>query len=884
MVARLVQPVGMTDDGRAGFFISYAGPDRPWAEWVAWQLKQAGYGVELDVWDWLPGDNAVLRMNDALARGDRMLMLWSRAYFERKRFTNDEWTALMAERPDPDGRRRLVPVRVEDFDPLQIPHILRPLIYRDLFGMSEERTRAELLAAVDPRRPREEPPFPGEAGPGAGRRVPGSLPPVQRLPDRNLAFTGRQAELAKLRQALTGGKRAWVQALNGIGGVGKTQLAVEYAYLFAGDYQCAWWVNAERAELIGEQLAELAVAARWVAEGTITDDALETLRTRLSQTPGWLIVFDNAESPAGVRDWLPQGPGHVIITSRSPGYHEFAAPLKVDTFSRGESVEFLRRAVEDLTEADADAIADELGDLPLALAQAAGLMAETAMTVAEYREELYAHANRLLSRVPPASHTAPLAAVIALSTERLTERDPAAVELLRICAVLAPEPIPLQWFQAASHALPDRLRNVLSDVQAWRDTLGDVARLGLGRITGAAIQLHRLTQAVLRDQRSQDELRIDRGHAEKLVAAAEPGDGSDPGSWPAWDALLPHLLALDPATAGGALRWTACNAVWYLVSRGADRTAQEYAQAWHREWRTAHGPDDQHTLRIASDLGTAYSHLGNYQQAHQLHAEVLDRYRRIRGADDIDTLSACNNLGNDLMALGELGQARELLADTYDRFRRNLGPDHMRTLKTAISLANVLRRFGYPERSWKIDRDTLDRRRRASGWDHRDTLGAAINLVADLVELGDLQEARDLVRDTLDRGRRALGPDHPYTRMAAARLAEIRTKLGERPQGGSAPTDDAHAQVVNRLLAIPGMVDRDLRQQVYRRLPAAVREQLPHHAIARVELVGLVTTLTEYQHLKPWEELVAEIEAVVPNHPSVTALVDTLREAGFIEG
>ncbi|MET0417032.1 MAG: toll/interleukin-1 receptor domain-containing protein, partial [Actinoplanes sp.] len=145
--------MGEATAGSAGvdFFVSYAGPDRPWAEWVAQQLDAAGYTVELDVWDWSVGSNAVLAMNDALARARRVLALYSVAYFERERFTGDEWTAVVGQPPDAAGRRRLVPVRVQEVTP---PPVLAPLVFQDLFGLDEQRARTMLLAAVGgPRRP-----------------------------------------------------------------------------------------------------------------------------------------------------------------------------------------------------------------------------------------------------------------------------------------------------------------------------------------------------------------------------------------------------------------------------------------------------------------------------------------------------------------------------------------------------------------------------------------------------------------------------------------------------------------------------------------------------------------------------------------------------------
>jgi tetratricopeptide (TPR) repeat protein len=770
-VATLVQAVGVSPDDRVEYFISYAGPDRPWAEWVAWQLRRAGHKVELDVWDWLPGANFVLQVNDALVRAERVLMLWSNAYFERNRYTTDEWTAVMAERPDRRGQRRLVALRVEAVAP---PPILGFLTSRDLFGLSETQAQVELLAAVgrSPRQQDQNPPFPGEIEPATGPRVPGSLPAVQNLPPRNPSFTGREGFLAALRRELTGGRRAWVQALHGLGGVGKTQLAIEYAYLFAGDYDYAWWIDAEQPQLIGEQLAAFATVAGWAPRDAATADAVRALRTSLGGIPRWLLVFDNTEDAVGLLEWLPQGPGHLIITSRSGAFHEVAVPVEVEVFSRGESITMLRNAVQRLTESEADRLAEELGDLPLALAQAVGLMATTGMTTAEYVTELQAHADRLLSAPAPPSYPRSLAAAITISMRRLADAEPAGVELLHLCARLAPEPIPIRWFLDAPKVLTGGLTGVATDVLSWRNMLGRVEERGLARLAGEAVQLHRLIQAVLRDQCSGARNRADQHHAEALVAAAEPeNDGSDPGSWPAWAALLPHLLALDPATAGAGLRATACNAVWYLLSRGAYRTAVGYAEGWHEAWLASHGPDDLHRLRIANDLGSGYGHRGDYRRARHLHSEVLSRYRRVIGPDHPDTLSAANNLATDLDRLGQSDEAQALLEDTLGRYRNTLGPDHAYTLRTANTLGNVLSRRGDLAQARDLYRDTLDRRRKVFGPDHPDTLVSAHNLALALSALGYLKQARELLSDTLDRQRRILGPEHPLTLMSANALA-----------------------------------------------------------------------------------------------------------------
>jgi hypothetical protein len=210
----------------------------------------------------------------------------------------------------------------------------------------------------------------------------------------------------------------------------------------------------------------------------------------------------------------------------------------------------------------------------------------------------------------------------------------------------------------------------------------------LARVTGHTIQLHRLTQAVLRDHADSDHLQAEHDRAEAILAAAEPDDnGADAASWPDWAALLPHLLAGHPETAGRRLRDTACNALYYLAMRGEYATAAPLARAWHQHWYDTFGADDHHTLWAASQLAIALRGFGDYRAARTLDEDVLARRRRVLGEDHPDTLVSASKLAADLYGLGEYGRARELDEDVLARRRRVLGEDHPNTLTSANNLA-----------------------------------------------------------------------------------------------------------------------------------------------------------------------------------------------------
>ncbi|WP_327722148.1 FxSxx-COOH system tetratricopeptide repeat protein [Streptomyces sp. NBC_00490] len=761
---------GTASDGTSDrqWFISHAGADRAWAEWVGWQLLDAGHQVELDYWHWGAGDNFVMKMNAALERG-RLLALFSPAYFEPERFTTPEWTAMVA------TREKITPLRVTAVEP---PAILRPLLSRDLFGLSPVEARRVLLEAVDgPSRPDEEPPFPGPGGVlrqvgASGPRLPGSLPRVRNLPARNAAFTGRDSLLVHLREALASGQRVAVQALYGRGGVGKTQLAVEYAYRFAGEYELAWWIAAEDPALIPDQLAALAARTGAAPVGTLAAAAVELLLGELGERSRWLLVFDNAEDPDALAPFLPGGPGHVLITSRNPHWNSYAVPLDVDTLSRTESVALLRAQGAVLTDADADDIAATLDDLPLALAQAAALLLR-GLSAADLKKELAANLVAVMAQRHPPGYPAALAAQVRLTRTRLETDHPGAVAVVNALALLAPEPFPLTT--CASH-LPDQASTLLKEVVDSRlavvGAVEAVARHGLARVQGGTLQLHRFTQDMLKGQMASQELDQAVADAEALLTAADPGWAGEPRFWPAWQVLLPHALAIDPArlttSRGRDVVGVAC---WYLMDRGQARPARERLQRLHDTWLQQLGPDDVDTLRAAHSLARAYDDTQDHERARALDEDTLARLRRLYGEDHPDTLASAHNLAVRLWALGRYEEALALDQKTLETRRQVLGSEHPDTLNTAAALAIRLAAVGRVGEAVVLGEETLEARRRVLGLEHPDTLITASNLAIWLASVGRVGEAVVLGEETLEVQRRVLGLEHPNTLNTASNLA-----------------------------------------------------------------------------------------------------------------
>ena len=619
------------------------------------------------------------------------------------------------------------------------------------------------------------------------RGLTGSVPGIWNVPSRNVDFTGRTAVLGRLREDLSAGGRAVVvpRALYGMGGVGKTQTALEYAHRFKGDYDLIWWIPAEQPQAINLALANLAARLGLQAGDDAADAAEVALdHLRRGEAGRWLIIFDNAEDPAVLEPFLPTGSGHVIVTSRNHAWTRYAEPVELDVFSRDEAIAHLMRHVPGLVAGDAARIAAAVGDLPLAIEQAAAWLSETGMPAALYIGRLETQASSALGLNDPSGYWMPLVATWNFSLSRLRERSPAAVWLLQILAFCSSQPISMSLLYG-----DEMIASLLPFDEALRDKLmlgqviREISRLALVRVDRdrGSLQIHRLVQAVIRSQMTEEHSADARHTVHRILVGALPEReiGQEPVDWSSYDIIWPHLTpSLAEESDDLPTRELLIDWVRYQRIRGELESGMALGRRLELRWTDLLGADHRHTLRLQFEIANLLRIQGRIREARELDTNVMQRQEAVLGADHPHTLATANSLAADLRALGDFHRALDLDTATFDSFLAQFGQDFPRTLMAAYNLACSLTQAGDFAGALRLDKQTACRYGKILGPDDALTLNTTVSLADDLRATGAVLKSVQLLRKTYDKCRAVLGDDMPYTLQAANSLAVSLRKSG----------------------------------------------------------------------------------------------------------
>jgi serine/threonine protein kinase/tetratricopeptide (TPR) repeat protein len=625
-------------------------------------------------------------------------------------------------------------------------------------------------------------PHPAESS--SARRGSRELSPIFLVPlARNPNFTGREDLLASVDELLAANRLLAVVALEGMGGIGKTQTALEYAYRNADRYRMVAWIRAERPETLAADYCAIGAPLQ-LPETPEQQHRIDGVRTWLERNQGWLLIFDNARDPAALRTFLPRThAGHVLVTSRHTSWRGLASSLEVGVFEPGDATAFLFARTGDDDRVAASALWQELGGLPLALEDAAAYMESTGRSIASYLEHLRGHRRRLLfGPALPGAGSGGLGAAWELSFRQVEREAPRAAEVLALTAFLAPDDVPLDLFRAGAGPLPAALAADVRDPLAFDAAIAALRRYSLVRVEGDHLSIHRLIQLAARERLPDAERERWIAHALRMVEAAYPRAAMAGAYEPASGRLLPHALSV----LGHARGQAECNGVSARLLR---RTGI---------YRSARGDHDQ----AARDLEMA---LSLFEQAAEPRGEQL--------------AGALWELAMVLYVLGEAEAARTRLERCVSLIEAAEGPTALRLAAPLITGSWVQRTLGEPgaslataERALAITEAALGAEHVfnamslamiARGLWHANRLGAArsaaeralalisgrdvhpmmsgslYHLGQVLLELGDPRRARACAELGLEISERAYGPNHPFVSANSAILGAALAQLGE---------------------------------------------------------------------------------------------------------
>ncbi|MFE9854038.1 FxSxx-COOH system tetratricopeptide repeat protein [Streptomyces sp. NPDC005780] len=753
--------------------VSFAGFNRAWAAWIADRLERRGVNVSYQRWNpptELPLSDA---LRDLTRSPGRVLLLFSEWYFRLGPRSHEEWDGALREvvATQPD---RFAAVSVTT---APLPEAAALLDAADLTGVGADAGERRLLERLG----LPTTPLPEEAEARVGSRFPAEMPHVWGgIPRRNVRFTGREELFSVVFDALESARAdAAVVTLHGLPGVGKTQLAAEYVYRFGSEYDVVWWVPGERRALYRQRLAELAPQLG-LSTGAEYGERLRAVRDALRRGDPysrWLLILDGADEPDQIRDLVPTGPGHVLITSRNPEWGEHHSNLvEVPVYEREESVAFIRRRAPRLTHPEAGRLAEALEDLPVLLDQSAGWLNDSDMPADEYIDLLAGGIDQDVIRV---SADFPLAFRTAWSIllNKLRDTVPESVDLLRLCSFFAPGSIPVRLLRSVPPGeRPGQAPGPLNDPQTWERAIGQLRRYSVVRVetdasSGESIHLHRMVHQIVRQDMPEHERQQCADAACRALAAADPGDPSEIRHWPAYAALTPHLEwagVLD--SADPQVHQLILNCLRYMYLSGEYVSGIRFAHPATESWERLLGPADPRIWALRHHYANLLRALGDYRGSERVERATADFLAAERGDMDLDHLRAAGGLAADLRGLGRYQEALDLSASILERDRRLLGPEDPRTLNAENNLAVSLRLLGRYEEAREQDERTLALRRSVLTPNAPPTLYSEINLAMDLRLLGRHREAELALRDTVGRHLRGMGSNNPQTLRAQYHL------------------------------------------------------------------------------------------------------------------
>jgi tetratricopeptide (TPR) repeat protein len=607
---------------------------------------------------------------------------------------------------------------------------------------------------------------------------------------RNPFFTGREDTLLTVRTRLeVSGRAALTQALSGMGGIGKTQTAIEYAYRYRDQYRAVMWVSSDTDITTKTSLVAIASGLGLVSKDDPDHNrALEAVKRWCDTNSRWLLVFDNADHPQLVKPFLPSSPrGHILLTSRAHVLDSVgvAKPLDVLEMPSQDAIDFLfartgRIASPEEKEA-AVALAKELGHLPLALEQAAAFIAAHDTLFKDYVASYRRRRLELLNETRPVAgdYPASVETTWAMNFAEMARADQVAAEVLRVSAFLAPESIPVEIFIDGASELGGQIATFVA--KAGGDPLiGDrllepLTRYSLIRrdVASLTYTIHRLVQAVVRRSLDDDSRRQWALHATRALDKIFPSGSYD--TWHQCDRLVAHGVAVaalvaefgfGAADAGNVVNGVAC----YLRMRGdygeAERIHRQSVALRERD----SGPDDPEVATCLNNLALVYIDRFDFGRAEPLLVRSLQIMQRAAGHGGEDTSLALNNLGMCYVRSGKYFEAQPLLEQAL-AYEQGLSERQDFFYATILNnIAELQLGLGNNDEALRLCQEALELREKIG---NPEKLGRSyITMATVLARQGEGARAEEFFKKALGNRESVYGLEHPELILTLRRYSD----------------------------------------------------------------------------------------------------------------
>jgi tetratricopeptide (TPR) repeat protein len=624
---------------------------------------------------------------------------------------------------------------------------------------------------------------------------------------RNPLFTGRQNALEQLHSALEANRAAALaQAISGLGGIGKTQIAIEYAYRFCDEYSSVFWFNAELYEALISDILFIAKLLKLPEKDEKDQNSIvNAVKRWLEENTHWLLIFDNIENIEMATNFIPPNyQGHILLTTRSQSTGTFAQRIEIEKMPQEEGILFLlRRAkiiapnaiLKDTSSSDlvkAREIYEAMDGLPLALDQAGAYIEETSCSLSNYLDKFHQKQATLLKwrGQHKSDHPNSVYTTFLLSFEKLEQTDRIAADLLRFCAFLYPDAIPEEIISESPINLAPLFLSVTGDLFALDACIAKLRTFSFVRRDRDAklLNIHRLVQAVLKDTMDKNTQRQWAEYAVRAVNNIFPNTSYE--NWDRCQRYLPQAQICEVLIAehnfvfpeaARLLKETGS----YLLERSHTAEAEKLYKWALSINLQVYGSDHLEVANSINALGRLYHLQGNFAQAEKLYLEALTLRKKLLEPDHIDLANSFNNLGALYVWWGRYSEAETFEQQSLMIRNRVLGPEHP---DTAIIINNLAVIYFYEEKfeqAKSLYQQTLELQEKIYGPDHPYLASTLDNLASAYAKLGKFEQAEPLYRRALKIRKKVYGANHPQVATSLDNLGLFNMDQGKFKQAKS---------------------------------------------------------------------------------------------------